>query len=112
MVVKNPKRYAVDLLIYKDDVHVFNVEAEVKSHWKKDFQFGDVQFCEREQKYAMLDKPTYFVMFNNDLSQFLVVKDKDLIASPLKEIPNRRHFSGEYFFKVPLSRVTFNKFEV
>lgn len=113
VVTQNPKRYEVDLLIYKDGEHLFNVEAEVKSHWGAGaFQYSDVQICERKQKYALLDKPTYYFMFNRDLTQYLVIKDKDLLKSPLKEVPNRRHWSGEYFFKVPVSKVVFNKFEV
>lgn len=111
-VQNNPKRYEVDLLVFKDGEHLFNLEVEVKSHWGAGaFQYGDVQICERKQKYAMLDKPTYFMMFNRDLTQYLVIKDKDLLKSPLKEVPNKRHYSGEYFFKVPVAKITFNKFE-
>jgi len=110
-VIENPNKHAVDLLVYnKKDEHKFNVEVEIKTNWKKgeDFKFPDVNFLKRKEKYCKLDKPTIFVIFNEDLSQYLAVKDKDVLNSPLKEVPNKFVYSGELFFKIPLTKVTFN----
>lgn len=107
-VQENEKKRGVDLLVYKDDIHVFNVETEVKRVWKSEFAYDSVQFPERKQKFAELDLPTLFIMFNHDLSEYLVVNGADLIGSPKEMVRNRYVSYGEYFFQVPLNRVLFN----
>jgi len=110
-VVENPKKRGVDLLIYerKTGNHVLNIETEVKRVWKtKDFKYDTVQFPERKSKFAKLNVPTLFVMFSENTKNYLVVKDKDLVNSPLKEVPNKYMFKGEYFYQVPLKKVKFD----
>lgn len=108
-VIENTKKTQVDLLAYNSEDHVFNIECEIKRVWKdKNFQYDSVQFPERKAKYANLDKPTLFVMFNNDLTSYLVVKSEDLISSPCVEVPNKYMYKGEKFFQVPLDKVYFN----
>lgn len=111
-VRNNAKKTDVDLQVYKDNVHLFNIECEIKRVWtQKDFPYESVQFPSRKEKYAKLDKPTYFIMFNNDQSSYLVVKGSDLLASPQKEVPNRYVYKGEVFFQVNLNNVTMNSVE-
>ena len=106
----NPKKRDVDLMVFdKAGNHVANIETEIKRVWKgPDFAYTNVQFPERKAKYAKLDKPTIFVMFNEDQSAFLVVKDTALLSSPCVEVPNKYVYKGELFFQVPLDKVTFN----
>ena len=112
-VVDNPKRYGVDLLVYNESgEHLFNVETEIKRVWVNDFIYTSVQFPERKRKFCALEKPTYFVMFNSDLSQYLVVKGADLAASPLEMVRNKYVKFGEHFFQVTLDKVAFNNFQV
>lgn len=107
--VDNIKIRGVDLLLYKDGVHIGYVEVERKAVWKgPDFKYDNVQFPERKAKYAKLDKPTTFVMFNEDYSNFLVVKHTDLLSSPCVEVPNKYMYKGEQFFQVPIDKVKFN----
>jgi len=108
-IKENPKKRGVDLLVYNKGEHIFNIECEIKRVWKdKEFKYDTVQFPERKEKYALLEKPTYFVMFNADQSQYLVVRDKDLLKSPKAEVPNKFVYKGEYFFQVPLKKVFMN----
>jgi hypothetical protein len=108
-VLDNPKKRGVDLLVYKDSVHIANIECEIKRVWKdKDFIYNTVQIPSRKEKYSKLDKPTIFVMFNNDQTQYLSIKDTTLLASPKKEVPNKYVFKGELFFQVPKDQVIFN----
>lgn len=108
-VVENPNKRGVDLLVYKKGEHVFNIECEIKKVWSgKEFKFDNVQFPERKNKFAILEKPTLFIMFNKDQSSFLVVNSKDLVASPKVEVPNKYIYKGEYFYQVPLNKVYFN----
>lgn len=106
----NPKKRDVDLLVYdKAGNHVANIETEIKRVWKgAQFQYTSVQFPERKAKYAKLNKPTIFVMFNEDQSAFLVVRDTVLISSPCVEVPNKYVYKGEQFFQVPIDKVVFN----
>jgi hypothetical protein len=108
-VIDNPKKRGVDLLLYKNSVHIANIECEIKKVWKTpDFPYENVQIPERKEKYAILDKPTVFVMLNGDQSQYLAIRDKTLLASPKKEVPNKYVFKGELFFQVPKDQVVFN----
>lgn len=107
--VDNIKVRGVDLLLYKNGQHVGYLEVERKTVWKgSSFQYDNVQFPERKAKYAKLDKPTTFVMFNEDMSNYLTVKHTDLISSPCVEVPNKYMYKGENFFQVPLTNVQFN----
>lgn len=106
---ENPKKRGVDLLVFNKGEHILNIETEIKRVWKgKEFKYDTVQIPERKNKFAILDIPTIYVMFNNDQSEYLVIKDKDLLKSPLVEVPNRYVFKEEYFYQVPLKKVVFN----
>jgi hypothetical protein len=108
-VMDNPKKRGVDLLVYKDSIHIANIECEIKRVWKTtEFPYDSVQIPERKEKYTGLDKPTIFVMLNSDQTQYLAVKDTTLLASPKKEVPNKYVFKGELFFQVPKDQVIFN----
>lgn len=111
-VIDNPKKMGVDLIVQdKDGNTMFYVECEIKKVWKSEFTYTDVQFPFRKEKYCLLDKPTYFIMLNYDLSQFLVVKHNDMLASPKEIVRNKYVPYGEEFFKVSLEKVKFNEFK-
>lgn len=105
----NPKKMGVDLLLFKGDDHIGYIETERKIVWKSEkFPYENVNFLYRKLKYAMLDKPTFFVMFSSDTKNFLTVMGKDLMSSPVEEVRNKYVFKEELFFKVPLDKVVFN----
>lgn len=106
---ESPVKTDVDLMVYRDRDHLFNLETEVKLVWQEDaFPYANVQFPQRKQKYAILEKPTIFVMFNANMDKYLSVTSADLIKSPLEMVRNKYVKFGEYFFQVPLSKVSFN----
>jgi len=108
-VEENPKKTGVDLLVYNKGQHVLNIETEIKKVWKgSNFKYDSVQIPERKKKFAGLEVPTLFVMFNEDQTDYLVIKDQTLITSPLVEVPNKYVYKGELFFQVPLTDVVFN----
>src|SRR5271163_1725084 len=86
IAIDNPNKHGVDLIVYdSDDEHVCNVECEIKNSWVGDsFKFPNVNMLERKTKFCNLNRSTYFMLFNKDLSNYLVIKDKDLIVSPLE----------------------------
>lgn len=108
-VIDNPKKRGVDLLLYKDSQHIANIECEIKRVWKNaEFPYDSIQIPDRKTKYTELEKPTIFVMLNNDQTSYLALSQQTLLASPKKEVPNKYVYKGEMFFQVPLNSVHFN----
>lgn len=109
-VIDNPKTRGVDLLLYDNTGnHIGYIEVERKTLWKESkFPYENVNFPERKKRYTELDKPTIFIMFNEDMSNYLAVKGSDLLSSPLEEVNNKYVYKGEMFFKVSLDKVKFN----
>jgi hypothetical protein len=104
-VSDNTNRYRQDLVC--DD---YLLECEVKLVWEGDeFPYENVQLPQRKQKF--FDSPTQFYIWNKSLTRaatFWSEEIKDL--SPV-EVPNKYVYKGEYFFQIPLDRVTFVSLE-
>lgn len=112
-VVESTKKTDVDLQVLDKNGNVmFYVEVERKAVWNtEEFPYKNVQFPERKTKYALLDKPTYYIMFSGNMKKFLVVKGKDLLTSPIEMVRNKYVAYGEHFYQVPLDKVSFNQFK-
>lgn len=110
-LVDNDDQHGVDLLLFKNGKHVGYVEVEIKFNWKAKakWDFPNVNFLRRKEKYCVLDKPTLFLIFNRDLSQYLSVTSKAVMESPLEEVKNKYNQSGEFFRKVQMYNVIINK---
>lgn len=105
----SPKKMDVDFEVYKDGELVGYLETEVKLNWNTaPFPYSDVQWPERKWKYCSLGKPTIFMMFNHDLSEYLTAMGTDLLSSKLEMVRNKYIPYGENFFKVPTTKVIFN----
>ena len=106
--VVNPKKYGIDLIV--DDN--FYCEVEVKHSWKgENFKFETLQIPARKQKFAELDKQAIFMVMNSERTYAFLVEDKDVLNSPLVEVPNKYKFKGEYFFQIPKEKLTLIKLE-
>ena len=102
-------QYDVDFYYEKDDVKLFYVECEVKTLWKTEtFPFKTIQIPERKKKFCNKDLPVYFIMWNNDLTKYLIIDHNTLIASPLVEVKNKYVEKNEKFFQVPIEKVKFD----
>lgn len=107
--IDNPKKRGVDLLIYKDSVHICNIECEIKRVWKDSvFPYESVQIPVRKEKYAILELPTIFTMLNGTQSDYLCFTSQQMLASPKKEVPNKYVYKGEFFFQIDKNVVVFN----
>lgn len=108
-VKDNENRYGVDLLVFKDGVHVCNIETEMKLVWKgDDFPYDSLHIPERKKRYKDLEVPTLFVVFNSDCSNFLVIFGYDLYNAKLVEVPNKYVFRGEKFYNVNIKKTIKN----
>ena len=64
-VEDHPDRYAVDLIV-DTGTETFYCEVEIKKVWSgTTFKYDTLQIPERKSKFAKLDKPAYFMVFNN-----------------------------------------------
>jgi len=107
----NPKKLGVDIQVFHNNEHVCNIELERKKVWTGEFKYNTLQIPFRKKKYCELDKPTYFVVFNKDLDNYMVIYQDILVNSEVKEVPNKYVYSGELFFQVDISKVGFNNLQ-
>lgn len=106
-VEDNPDVYDIDLLCYRNNKIVAYVEVEVKNLWQgQNFPYPDINALTRKEKYYKAHPDNcILILFNGSLTSCFLMNGKTILASPKVEVPNRRHASGEYFFKVPISKV-------
>jgi hypothetical protein len=99
-VIDNPDRYGADLIVDNK----FYCEVEIKKVWSgKEFKYDTLQVPERKKKFANLDMPCKFIVFNNEQSHGFLCEGETLMASPVVEVPNRYVYKGEFFFQVPVA---------
>jgi hypothetical protein len=104
-VEDHPDRYAVDLIV-DTGLETFYCEVEIKKVWKGvEFKYDTLQIPERKSKFAKLDKPAYFMIFNNERSHAFICSHTDLLDSPVVEVPNKYVYKGEMFFQVPIAKL-------
>lgn len=100
----NPDQYGIDLIV---DNKIY-CEVEVKHNWKgKSFTFPTLQIPERKIKFAKVDdKPVMFIVLNSEHTHAFMVSGKDVLSSPMKEVPNKYVSKGEMFFQIPVEKLT------
>lgn len=104
---ESDRKYGVDVIVYKNDEHIFNVECEIKTHLNgnEEFKYSTLRIPERKTKFCKLEKPTLFILFSESGHRYFCVWDKRIINSPLLEIPNVYISYGEYFYDIPMKWV-------
>lgn len=104
-VSDNTNRYKQDLVC---DDHL--LECEVKIVWDSDeFPYDTVQLPQRKAKF--FDALTQFYIWNKSLTRAATFWSEDIKDLEPVEVPNKYVYSGEYFFQIPLSLVTFVELE-
>ena len=105
IVEDHPDRYAVDLIV-DTGTETFYCEVEIKKVWKGvEFKYDTLQIPERKSKFAKLDTPACFMIFNNERSHAFICSHTDLLDSPVVEVPNKYVYKGEMFFQVPIAKL-------
>ena len=111
-ILENPDQYGVDMYLVKNEKIIGYVECEIKLVWQSlVFPYDSIQFPERKTKFAVLDRPTIFCMLNSMRNRMLCVGSKDLLSSPLVEVPNKYKGEKELFYQVPLKCARFYEVE-
>lgn len=108
-VKDNPSKTGVDLIVYKDDLPICNIETEIKLVWTgKDFPYESLHIPERKGRYESLPLQTIFIVFNKDCSSFLIVFGDDLYKANKVEVPNKYVFKGELFYDINVKKTIKN----
>jgi len=98
----NPDRYGPDLIVNNE----FYCETEIKRVWKgPEFIYPDLQLVGRKKKFIGLDIPCVFMICNNEQTHAIIVHQDEVKDCPMVEVPNKYVHKGEYFFKVPVTKV-------
>jgi hypothetical protein len=97
--IENPDQYGVDLIVPKFGY----CEVEMKAGWKNgQFPFPSLHLPYRKLKFAKLDRPTMFIVWNAGLDQLLWVEGWAMSHLAPVEIDTRL-MKKEKFFDLPLT---------
>lgn len=96
--IDNPNKYCADLIIEG----LCYVECECKLVWKGPmFPWTSVHLPQRKKKFAKLDMPVLFYIWNAEYSHAMRISGELLTDDRLIEVPNRMIANGEYFYDIP-----------
>lgn len=96
----HPDKYKVDLVVENEFmVPVGYAEIEMRD-WES-CPFPTIHIPRRKRKLFDNDMPTMYFVVSKGLKKAMWCKGEDIIASPLREVPNKAVASGEYFYDVP-----------
>ncbi|WCF11583.1 hypothetical protein NDS46_30005 (plasmid) [Paenibacillus thiaminolyticus] len=106
--------FGVDVAIYngkrafeKGMSPICYVELESKSNWKGlkfPKSFPDVQFLAKKQKFIKMDRPVYWVLFNDSCTNAAMINFKDIISCEL-DIVTCGSIGSDYFYRIPLKKM-------
>ena len=97
--------YGVDLKLFEDDILIKTAEVEVRRNWSNDskFPFDTLNIPYRKKKF-FTNNICEYVSINRLFTRCLLIKEKDILNSPIEENKNKYVKSGEKFFKVDISK--------
>lgn len=94
-----------DLRVGKKPIVTGNVEVEVKEYgWNADGSFWPDTVHVLYRKKRLIDKygKCVFFILNHACTHAIMIDGSLLKKEYLKEIPNKRHRSGEYMYDIPI----------
>jgi len=100
--IDNPDKYCADLII--EDLCY--IECECKLVWKGSrFPWPSVHLPQRKKKFAKLEMPVRFYIWNKEYSHAMRILGEQLTDDKLIEVPNRMIAKGEYFYDIPTNEI-------
>jgi len=98
----HPDKYMVDLVIENEFmVAVGYCEIEMREWNYVPKQYETIHVPSRKKKLVDNDLPTTYFVVSKSLKRAWWCNTKDILESPLVEVPNRVVKEGEYFYDVP-----------
>jgi hypothetical protein len=98
--------YGVDLKLFNEDnILIKTAEVEVRHNWSNDskFPFDTLNIPYRKKKF-FTNNICEYVSINRLFTRCLLIKEKDILNSPIEENKNKYVKSGEKFFKIDISK--------
>ena len=98
----HPDKYVVDLVIENEFmVPVGYCEIEMRNWNDVPEQYETIHVPSRKKKLVDNDLPTTYFVVSKSLKKAWWCNTKDILESPLVEVPNVEVKEGEYFYDVP-----------
>ena len=95
-------QYKIDLIVYKADTPIGYVEVERRGWWWV-CPYPSLHIPQRKAKLFDTEMKSLYFVVAKGLKNAMYCNVKDILNSPLEEIPNREISQGEYFYNVPLN---------
>tara|TARA_R100001163_G_C5068134_1_gene207972 strand:- start:8383 stop:8796 length:414 start_codon:yes stop_codon:yes gene_type:complete len=93
--IDNPDKYGADLIVEG----LCYLECEIKRYWDKDYYpYYYIRLPYRKKKFANLEMPTLFYIWNNKCSAAVRIQGSKLHTAEVKEYKNSQMPKGELFF--------------
>lgn len=99
-VEPNEDQYGVDLVVIKDGKQIGAIEVEVRQ-WSPTCPYATIHVPERKAKF--FGNNVLFFALTKDMKHAYWIETKDIKQYPLREVPNVKVASGEFFYDVPTS---------
>ena len=96
----------MDLKLFNEDnTLIKTVEVEVRHNWGNDnkFPFDTLNIPYRKNKF-FTNNICEYISINKLFTRCLLIKEKDILNSPIEENKNKYVKNGEKFFKIDISK--------
>ena len=98
----HPDKYKVDLIVENEFmVPIGYCEIEMRDWDYVPKQYETIHVPSRKKKLVENDLPTTYFVVSKSLKRAWWCNTKDILESPLVEVPNVEVKKGEYFYDVP-----------
>ena len=97
-VEPNEDQYGVDLVVKKEGKPVGSIEVEVRQ-WSPTCPFSTIHVPERKAKF--FGSNVLFFALTKDMKHAYWIETSNIKQYPLREVPNVKVASGEFFYDVP-----------
>lgn len=101
--IENPDKYAVDLIVYKNDSVCGYIEVEKRDWGVKHCPYPTIHVAQRKEKLFKNKLPTLLFVVTRDFQNAYWCKVENVKKSPLIEVPNNSVKKDEFFYDVPIT---------
>jgi hypothetical protein len=102
----NEDKYGIDLIVYDGRELICYAEVEIKKYLSN-FTFDTLHILERKKKYFVhpSGKPVLFCLFSPNGNVCAMTRGDYMLSMEPQHVKNTAVEKGEYFYKVPISKV-------
>ena len=101
--IENPDKYAVDLIVYKNDSVCGYIEVEKRDWGTKHCPYPTIHIAQRKEKLFKNKLKTLIFVVTRDFQNAYWCNVEHVKSSPCIEVPNRSMPKDEFFYDVPIT---------